>query len=375
MDQISRERSLFQIPDDVAYFNVAGISPLLRTALQHGQDGLSLKSSPWLINQDIFFDRTETARSLFAQLISSSPDHIAIVPSATYGVELAIKNLKLMPDDEVLVQAEEFPALILPLIRACKNANAKLVTVPRPSDSNWTHAICEKIRNKTRVVAFCPSHWTDGTVAHAETIANKARSMGSEVWVDGCQSLGAVPFDLPSVQPDYLFAPTYKWLLGPYTYGFMYVAPHKQESEPLEEYWANRWGSEDFASLTQYEPRYRAGARRFDMSERSQFINTPVAIEALGTLLKWEPENIAKKLFEVTTEIAQAAQKKGYVVAPAEFRSPHFLGLRKPEGFSLEFKNRLQEKNVYVGYRGDSMRISPHLYNNGNDLDRLISVL
>jgi selenocysteine lyase/cysteine desulfurase len=163
--------------------------------------------------------------------------------------------------------------------------------------------------------------------------------------------------------------------MGPYTFGFLYVAPHLQNGEPLEEYWASRHGASDFANLTNYEPRYQPGARRFDMSERSQFVNLPMAVNALEQVLTWGPENISKELKVITDTIANGATKKGYFVAPEKCRSSHFIGIKRPTGFNEDFKNQLVAKNIHVGYRGEWMRISPHLHITEKDIDELLQAL
>lgn len=366
---------MFQVPNDVAYFNVAGISPLLVSVIEAGQAAVAEKGRPWLIGADQFFTNLDRARGLFAKLVGANLEDIAIVSSATYGVETAVRNIQLKAGDEIVVVAEEFPALILPLQRLGRKTNAALITVPRPANFDWTSGVLKSINTRTRIVALGPCHWTDGTTVDLIEVSQKARAVGAELWIDGCQWLGARPFDVNVLKPDYLFAPTYKWLMGPYTFGFLYVSPRHQSGEPLEEYWASRQGAEDFAQLTHYNPQYQAGAKRFDMSERSQFINAPMASRALEQILAWGPQMISAELEKITDHIADEASAKGYVVAPKEFRSPHFLGIKNPQGFSENFKNTLVSQNIHVGYRGEWMRISPHLHNSQEDVEHLLAHL
>jgi selenocysteine lyase/cysteine desulfurase len=372
---ITSKRHLFDIPRHIAYFNTAGASPLLKSVVQAGFEGIEVKTHPWKISGEHFWDRLVRCRELFAKLVLATADDIAIVPSATYGVETAIRQLKLKANDEVLVQGEEFPALILPLQKLQKESAIKIATVPQPTDFDWTNALLEKISPQTKLIAIGVHHWTDGLVVDLKLIITRAREVGAQVWVDACQTLGAAPFPVPAYEVDFIFAPTYKWLLGPYTFGFLYVHPKHQNASPLEEYWASRMGSDDFSNLTNYESNYRPGAIRFDMSERSQFINAPMAAVALEQILEWSPHRIAESLRIKTKLIADAALDRGYKVAPEKFRAPHFLGLRRPAGFDAEFKARLEKENVFVGYRGDSMRIAPHLFNDEEDIERMIQLL
>jgi selenocysteine lyase/cysteine desulfurase len=63
------------------------------------------------------------------------------------------------------------------------------------------------------------------------------------------------------VQPDFAVAASYKWLLGPYSVGLLYVAPKWQGGIPLEENWIQRANARDFASLILYTEDYDSGAR------------------------------------------------------------------------------------------------------------------
>jgi selenocysteine lyase/cysteine desulfurase len=100
-------------------------------------------------------------------------------------------------------------------------------------------------------------------------VGEAARAVGAPLVLDLTQSLGVMAFDATAVQPDFAVAAGYKWLSGPYTLGYLYVAPQHQSGEPLEENWINRERSEDFSQLINYRDGYQPGARRFDMGERS----------------------------------------------------------------------------------------------------------
>jgi len=70
--------------------------------------------------------------------------------------------------------------------------------------------------------------------------------------LDLTQSLGAQPFSALEVKPDFAVTATYKWMMGPYSMGFLYVDPKWHEAQPLEHNWMNRVGSENFTALTHY---------------------------------------------------------------------------------------------------------------------------
>ena len=150
-------------------------------------------------------------------------------------------------------------------------------------------------------------HWTDGGLVDLVAIGARCREVGAALVLDVTQSLGAMPFEVGAVRPDYLACATYKWLLGPYSMGFCYVAPHRHEGRPLEHNWIHRKDSEDFAGLVAYRDEYQPGARRYDVGERSNFALMPMVVAALEQIFEWGVDEIAETLGNRTAAIAQRA--------------------------------------------------------------------
>jgi selenocysteine lyase/cysteine desulfurase len=157
--------------------------------------------------------------------------------------------------------------------------------------------------------------------------------------------------------------------------GFCYVDPRWHGGAALEENWLNRSGSEDFSRLVDYQDEYQEGARRYDVGEVSNFILSPIAAVALEQILAWGVEQIAETLRARTDEIARCAEQMGLRVARRECRAPHMIGISKPGGFSGELPALLAKEKVYVSVRGESVRVSPHLYNNDQEIHRLFDTL
>jgi selenocysteine lyase/cysteine desulfurase len=260
-------------------------------------------------------------------------------------------------------------------MRVAREKNAVVKTVQRPPDSDWTPAVLEAIDPDTAIVAVQNCHWTDGTLLDLVKIGEKCRAVQAALVIDGIQSIGAMPFSIDRVQPDFLVAASHKWLLGAYSFGFCYVAPKWQAGTPLEENWFNRAGSEDFARLVDYRESYQSGARRYDQGEASSFILAPIAAAGIRQILEWGVENISETLQSKTDAVADRAQHMGLSVAPAHARAPHLIGVSKPGGFPKDLPLLLAEDNIFVSVRGESVRISPHLFSTEEDINRLFAVL
>ncbi len=373
---IPNQKSLFSIPDNIAYLNCAYTSPLLKKAQACGKTAVEAKGLPWQITPEHFFSSLETVRALFARIINSSKEDVAVIPAVSYGIALAAKNLPFCPGQNIIVLEDQFPSNIYSWKRLARENNGEIHTIKRPLDLDWTTAVIKAVNKKTAIVAVPNCHWTDGTLLDLVKIGKQCRITGAALVVDGTQSLGAMPFSVEKIQPDILVTTAHKWLMGPYSFGFCYIAPKWQENGiPLEENWLNRAESEDFSRLVDYRDDYRAGARRFDVGEASNFFLSPIVESALKQLLEWKINNIAKTIQVKTDLIAQKAGDLGFNIPAAQIRSPHMIGISLPNGIPGTLTKKMVSKNIYVSIRGNSIRIAPHVYNTDEDLDRFFGAL
>jgi selenocysteine lyase/cysteine desulfurase len=288
---------------------------------------------------------------------------------------VAASNVPVEAGQEILVLEEQFPSNVYSWRELTKRKKARLVTVPRPSDHDWTSAVLEHLNERCAVVAVPNCHWTDGSFVDLARVGERAREVGAALVVDGIQSLGAHPLDVREVRPDFLVASSYKWLLGPYGMGFMYVSEAYRDGEPIEHNWIARRGSEDFSRLVEYRDEYASGARRFDAGERSNFVLLPMVIAALGQVLDWGVANIAETLSGLTSLVEDEARAAGMEAVPAKRRVGHMIGMKLSPHAPEDLAVRLAKKNVFVSVRGRSLRVAPHLYNTERDIGRLFEVL
>lgn len=369
------QRHLFDIPEEVAYLNCAYMSPQLRAVREAGERALALKSEPWKITPHDFFEESEKARDLFARIFGGDADGIAIIPSVSYGIAVAAANLPVREGRNILVLDEQFPSNVYPWRELAHQRGANLVTVPRPPDDDWTAALLDQINEHTAIVAVPNCHWTDGSLVDLVRVGEAVREAGAALVVDATQSVGAHPLDVSEVRPDFLVSAAYKWLLGPYSLGFMYVGEAYREGAPIEHNWIVRERSEDFARLVDYRDGFQPGARRYDVGERSNFALMPMATTAMSQILDWGVENVSGTIGLLTDRIEKAARKLGLGAIPADYRVQHMIGLHLGPDAPPDLATRLAAQNVFVSVRGKSLRVSPHLYNDEKDVDRLFEAL
>jgi len=209
--------------------------------------------------------------------------------------------------------------------------------------------------------------------------------------VDATQSVvGGI--DVNKVRPDFMIGSGYKWLLCPYGVTFLYAAPHRYDDssaaavETLEIHgwddpntgrgramWGLPGGESSSGILDVASSRE---ARRFDMGESGNWAVLPGAVKALEQLNEWTPSRISEYVSPLLTHAENNAKSRGWTFPSS--RVEHMTGLRRASG--QEWPNDLVERcwrnhNVHISVRGQSLRISPYLYNTHDDIDKLFEAL
>lgn len=376
-------REAFSLPRDVHYFNCAYMGPLPRVAEEAGVAAITKKRVPTrIVPPDSFWDTTDALRDAFARLVGSSePGRVAVQPGVSYGVATAAKNLPVAARQNIVVTHEQFPGNYYSWERLAAESEAELRAVG-PGDGavgrgeRWNDRLLEAIDDATAVVAVPHVHWTDGTRFDLVEIGRRCREVGAALVVDGTQSVGALAFDVGEVRPDALICATYKWLLGPYSLSLAWFGARFDDGIPLEETWIARKESRDFQNLVDYQPEYDDGAVRYDVSERSNFFLTPIALASLELLLEWRPERVQAYCRALTAPLLDEIVGFGYSVEEEGWRGAHLFGVRMPTTVDLAaLRDALAARNVSASLRGTALRLSPNVYNDEEDVEVLKEVL
>ncbi|MCU1496371.1 MAG: aminotransferase class [Acidimicrobiales bacterium] len=378
---LDQARQAFDLPTDVTYLNCAFMGPLPKVAVEAGLMGLARKARPWTVAADDFTVPVDQLRGTFASLLGAPGDidGVAITPSVSYGVSTAAANLHLEPGQVAVVLEKQFPSDVYGWEQLALRHGGTLHTVATPSDGDWTAALLadlDRLGDRVAVVSVPPCHWIDGAHVDLEAVSDVTHRLGAALAVDVCQSLGAEPFDVARIRPDFVFGATYKWLCGPYSIGFLWAAPHRRAGQPIEHGWTARANSHCLACLADYTPDYQPGARRYDVGEVANFALVPAALAGAELVASWDPVATARHAATITAAVAEGAQALGLRVAPAELRAAHLMGIRLDPSVDAEaLAPALADQAVHVSVRGDAVRVSAHGFNNLDDADRLIAAL
>lgn len=369
------QRSLFSIPNEVVYLNTAYMSPLMNSVVDAINHGAKLKASPWDLTINDFFENSELVRELFANLVNVSFRNIALVPSASYGLETAAKNLKVGCGRSVVMLENQFPSHVYPWQRLVKEKGGKLIKVKEKQDRNLTELVLELINEQCAIVAVPNVLWTNGLMLDLISISQRCKEVGAALVLDLTQSVGAVNTDLGQIDPDFAVVAAYKWMMSPYSTGYLYVSEKHWDGEPLEGNWISRRDGKNFSNLVNYTDHYEDGAVRFDMGERANFALLPGSIEALRQLHKWDVKKIEKTLRQNNSILSDQLRSLGFVIPSDAERGPHFIGAKLPENSPKDLLKILASNKIYVSERGGVLRITPNVWNNPEDYQKFLTTV
>jgi selenocysteine lyase/cysteine desulfurase len=364
---------------DAAYMNVAAQGPMPRVAVRAVQQALEWKKFPQLIPDDTYFGLPDRVRASLAKILGVQASDIAITTGTSSGLAAIASGLEWEPDDEVLIAKGEFPAhfaAFVPLAQAGK-LRVKIVE-PRGRFIDADDFI-ERIGPRTRLVSASLVRFDNAVRLDSARVAAACHQRQALIAVDIAQCAGAMPMDAASLGADFLTGSAYKWLLGPYGTGFLWVRPeHIAQMRASPFYWMAVDGAAEFHTLPAGNFQLAPGARRWDSPETASFFNL-AALDAslqfllgLGVATVWE--HIQRLIAEI---IARMPLDRCVLASPAhaDSRGPYIcIAARKQENTPLLY-DRLRDAGVFVSLREGALRIAPHLYNSERDIDRLLSVL
>jgi selenocysteine lyase/cysteine desulfurase len=373
---LTSQRHLFDIPRDVAYLNAAAWSPLPTAVQEAGRMGVGRKTHPWDVDPALPGRVIERSRVAAAALIGAEAEDVAVIPSVSYGVAIAGKIFAPPVGSRVLVFEDDHSSPVLEWLARAPAQGFTVETVKRPADGDWTAAVEEAIAKPgapLSMVSISNLHWADGALLDMERIAAMVKAKGAALLIDATHGAGMMDLDVKRIDPDFLIFPTYKWVLGPYGRAFIYIAKRHQEGVPLEQTGFGRKGVLNDRVPYLSDLSYAPTARRFDMGERDHFVGLEMAAVGLELMASWGHAAIGERCAMLTARLEEGLATTGAILPKRALRAPHILSVSFPKGMPAGFVEALAAEKAFAAPRLGRLRISPHVYNDEEDVDRFVA--
>jgi cysteine desulfurase / selenocysteine lyase len=365
----------FPWTEGTVYLNNASIGPLperTRLALEAFN---ARRAAPYKLPDRDLFGMLAQSRSLAARLIGATPEEIGLTINTGFGLGLAARGIPLEPGDIVLVSDKEFPANVYPWL-LLSDSGVKTELVPTTADGWPDEArLLERLSDpRVRVLAVSLVQFSNGYQVDLEQLSQATRATGTWLVVDAIQGVGQIPLDVSRVQVDVLSCGGQKWLLSPWGSGFVYVRRELIASlSPSITGWLAFEGTDDLSELTRYEETLRADGRRFELMTLpyQDFAGFNASVELL---LEVGIERIREHLAKLHRPVLEWADRTGTRVASPRDRHGSGIVCIVPEGVA-DAHRRLKAARIITTVREGAIRMSPHLYNTVEEMERVVETL
>jgi len=311
----------------------------------------------------------DKTRENFGKLINAKGEEIAYSMSASQSINIATNGIDFKRGDNVIVNTLEFPSNFYPWI-ALRDKGVEVRYVETEKNRIPVENIEKLIDGHTKALSISSVQFRDGFKADLEKIGKISREKDVYFVVDAIQSLGVIEMDVKKYNIDMLATSCYKWLLGPDGIGFFYCDKDIQDEIASTDIgWMSTTDPWDFSTELDFHP----SAKKFESG-------TPpwVLIYSVDSILDFFHEITVKKIhnhvFGLLDHLIEELQELNATIVSS-------LNIDERSGIlTFDVKNRdklaeiYQNNKVRVSVR-DGIRVSPHIYNTTEDIDRLVSIL
>ena len=362
-------RDRFPIFEHTTYVNSCSQGALshdVRRAYQEYLAGWDAHGAEW----EHWVERAEAARAAFGRLVGSAPDEVAVVTSVSQAVSGVVSTLDLAARPRIVVSELEFPT-VGQIAHAQELRGAEVVHVaPEPDGTIPPERFAEAIDERTALVCCTAVSFRTGARLDVAEVARIARGRGALVLADSYQAVGSIPLDARALGVDFLTGGTVKYLLASAGLAFLYVRGGLlSELTPTQTGW---FADEDIFEMQIGRYRPHATARRFDAGTppvpniyaglAGMALVEDAGVEAIAEHVRGLNERLLSGLDELGATVATPRSSYGALVCVVS-TDPHALVAA------------LAEERVVTSSRDRNLRISLHLYNVDEDVDRVLEVL
>jgi cysteine desulfurase / selenocysteine lyase len=369
-------RDRYAALDRCTYFNQAalGLIPIPAVAAMRGFVDQVAQFGNLFLSDEQEAAILDGVRSAGARLLGTTAQTLAVVGSASEGLG-QVASL-LAPDrGTVVLVTSDFPSVTYPWLVAAQRRGISLRFVEDRPGRNLTQDLVDAIDPTTVVVAFSVVQYASGTRVDVRQVAERAHEIGARVVVDATQLAGAGPVETMGWGADALVTSGYKWLSAHGGVALLALAPDLVGRLPGLVGWK---GTPDPFAFDAQTLRLADDARRFELATMSYA--SAIGLEAsIAMLSSLGPHRIDRHARRLAARLIDRAGELGW----HPFRplgdpsaASHVVSLRHADRDPRVVAERLaSDQRIICGGRGGGLRISLHVYNDDEDVDRLVEAM
>ncbi len=349
------------------FLNAAYITPSPRVVSDAGAAFYQSKATrPISVGE--LLTKTGEVCTQFARFIHAAPEEVGFVFATSEGENTVANNVPLQPGDNVVVDDLHYDGALVTYRQLEKRRGIQLRIVKHRNGQITPDDFARQIDARTRLVAVSYVSSVNGLRHNVRALADLAHAKGALLHVDAIQAVGMFPIDVRADDMDFLCAGTYKWLLGGFGVAPFYIRQSLLERVPMD-----RFGIFQVSNnLPDYHFELKKTARRYNYASLP-FAEVHQLAAALSYLEKIGVERIFAHTLGLTQRLETGLVAQGYkLFTPSGNRSSVLcFYTRRPVA---EITSAMNTAKIDVSVRDDHVRASIALFNNAEDIDRLLEV-
>ena len=366
----------FDLAPGVTYINGAFTHPMPRASADAYRAAVARRS---LVGGP--FVHTADVRPMFAALINATPTEIGFIPNTSTGENFVVESLDLVPGrDNVVTDALHFEGALLHLAERKKQGLDVRVVMPR--DGRIHMADLERVVDKkTKLVEVSHVAMYNGFQPDLTAVCGLAHAHGAYVYADIIQGVGAVPLDVKAVDLDFAATSTFKWLMGDFGLGFIYVKESLLDRVVRRPHWSYESAPDVDIHWSPYDPAAPRPLTYTPGTDAGSFTRLGTVASSVAAALEVSLTYIQRLGVDAIERHRQPLLKRLQTELPRlGFRSQTPLDSTSPiVTFAHDDLDRITKKlaaaKVDVRVAKYWMRISPSIYNDMADIERLLEAL
>lgn len=365
-------RELFPATKKYVYLNSAAVSPMPSVSVEAVLKQLRDVSENGTVNMQDWLDTKKRCRQLVAEMLKVKPETVAFMRNTSDGFATVANGLDWAEGDNIVTFSREFPSNFYPWRRIRDVYGVELRTVEEREGRIDLDEFINLIDSNTKLVSISAVQFNSGFRADLERIGRAAREVDALFAVDIIQAFGVIPFDLDAQFVDVACGASHKWLFSPEGGGIIYLSERaRNRIEPTQVGWISVETPWDFDD---YEQDWKPNALAWESGTGPSSIFYGME-QSLKILNEIGAEKIQNYLEELTDELCEPLLSKDYQVISSRKKGEksQIVSLMPKSGqTSQEVAADLQAKNIIISPRGERLRIAPHIFNNREDIHRLM---
>jgi selenocysteine lyase/cysteine desulfurase len=366
--EIESARAHFPVFKNKIYLNSCSqgaLSDAVEASMQAHIRSWHEYGSPW----DRWVEEYEAARTAFARFIGAAPEEVAVIPSASAGINSIASALDFGKRRKVVMGEFEFPTMGQ-IWLAQERRGAEIEFLAAQNGKICPDCYARAIDDQTLIVPLTHVCFMNGFRSEVAPIVKHAHERGALVMLDDYQDCGTRPIDVKALDVDFYVSGALKYLLCPSGIAFLYARSELISSlTPTITGWFAQQNPFAF-DVKHFDP--ATTARRFETGSPS-LPHAYTATAALKLLDDFRREKTAEHIKYLTRALMDGARDlKIKVKTPAESVGPLIVLQMKDADAMVK---KMAAENIVVSNRMDGLRVSFHLYNTLDDVHAVLGRL